>query len=308
MDNNWQSKLLSEVKLRTKGFSLFKSCTAFNIGSRFRSLLILPTKSSLQDIVRHLHQPQKERYLLLIDEADAFVSDDRAHGYATLLHLRAASEEGRAHFILAGFWSLYEQAVLDYQSPLLNFGSVLTVGALEPEACRALAVEPMEKLNISWESEALVQRLIDQTGQRANLMTVACDQLLYELGREERRISTEHLEKVLSGKRLRDNLVLRDLRTDPDENRMDRILVYAAASGAPGGRFTLTDVIKQLERHAFTPSPEDLKRSLARLELAFILGREGTEYFFQVPLQLELIMADDPALLLQSELRAGKDD
>jgi len=89
---------------------------------------------------------------------------------------------------------------------------------------------------------------------------------------------------------------------------MDRILVYAAASGAPGGRFTLTDVIKQLERHAFTPSPEDLKRSLARLELAFILGREGTEYFFQVPLQLELIMADDPALLLQSELRAGKDD
>ncbi len=185
-------------------------------------------------------------------------------------------------------------------------GLYLCVGALEPEACRALAVEPMQRLNISWESEALVQRLIEQAGQRANLISVTCDQLLYELGLEERRISSSHLEKVLSGSRLRDGLVLRDLSTDPIENRLDRITVYTAASDANKPRFTLADIITQLERQAYNPSAEALKRSLERLVLAFVLGRQGNEYFFQVPLQLDLIMGENTALLLQSELKATK--
>jgi hypothetical protein len=180
------------------------------------------------------------------------------------------------------------------------------VGALELQACHALAVEPMQRLNISWESEDLVQRLIDQTGRRANLITVACNEVLYELGREERTISSEHLQKVLSGSKIRDGLTLRDLSSDPDENRLDRITLYTAASYAKKGRFTLADVITQLERQSYTPSPEALKRSLSRLELAFVLGHQDEEYFFQVPLQLDLIRATDPALLLRSELKAVK--
>jgi hypothetical protein len=33
--------------------------------------------------------------------------------------------------------------VLDYQSPLRNFGETLRVGALEADACRDLATRPM---------------------------------------------------------------------------------------------------------------------------------------------------------------------
>lgn len=267
----------------------------------------LPVGSSLDAVVEHLRKPKRQRHLLLIDEADAFVHDDRKRGYETLQRLRALSEENRAHFILAGFWELYEQAVLDYQSPLLNFGSVLTVGPLEVEACRALAVKPMELLNIRWESPELVERLVEQTGQRANLIATACDDVLYCLDRRERVISARHLDQVLGGARVREQLPLRVLSTDTGEQVLDRILVYSAASGElkTRERFTLGDIIRRLELHGYTPSPNDLKRSLARLELACVFGREHGEYFFQVPLQRDLVLADDPELLLRSELRAA---
>jgi Uma2 family endonuclease len=51
--------------------------------------------------------------------------------------------------------------------------------------------------------------------------------------------------------------------------------------------------------------PEALKNSLARLELAFVLGRSGNQYSHQVPLQRQLILADDTKSLLQAELRAA---
>ena len=48
-----------------------------------------------------------------------------------------------------------------------------------------------------------------------------------------------------------------------------------------------------------------LKQSLARLELAFVLGREGAQYFYQAPLQRDLILADDTEYLMHTELKAS---
>jgi len=62
---------------------------------------------------RSFYTTRDGRVVLLIDEADDFVHADRDKGYATLQTFRAVSEEGRAQFILAGFWSLYKQAALD---------------------------------------------------------------------------------------------------------------------------------------------------------------------------------------------------
>ena len=254
---------------------------------RLAEALGLPPGTSLDTVLEHLHKAREARVVLLIDEADDFVHADREKGYATLQKLRAVSEEGRAHFILAGFWSLYKQAALDYQSPLKNFGRVLTVGALEEGACRALAVQPMERMGIRWESEELLTKLITETGRRANLISIACDAVLHALGQTERTIGNEHLLKALADTRLRDALLgWGDLGEDETESRRDRIVVYATAPLA--NRFSLSDVVKLLESHGYSPGPESLKQSLARLELAFVLGREGAQYFYQVPLQRDL--------------------
>jgi hypothetical protein len=274
------------------------------VTTRLAVALGLPPRTSLDAVLAHLHKPSDARVVLLIDEADAFVHADRRENYAILQKFRAVSEEGRAHFILAGFWSLYQQAALDYQSPLKNFGKVLTVGALEETACRALAVQPMERMGIRWESEELVTTLITQTGRRANLISITCDAVLHVLGQTERIIREEHLHQALSDTRLRDALLgWGDLGEDETESQRDRIVVYATAPLSK--RFSLSDLIKILESHGYSPGPENLKQSLARLELAFVLGREGAQYFYRVPLQRDLILADDTEYLMRTELKAG---
>lgn len=198
--------------------------------ARLAEALGLPPGTDFDATLEHLHKPRDGRVVLLIDEADSFVHADRKKGYATLQKLRAVSEEGRAQFILAGFWSLYKQAALDYQSPLKNFGRVLTVGALEEEACRALAIKPMEQMGIRWESQELLTKLITETGRRANLISIACDAALHALGQTERTIAHEHLLKAFADTRLRDALLgWGDLGEDEIESRRDRIVVYATA-------------------------------------------------------------------------------
>jgi hypothetical protein len=177
------------------------------------------------------------------------------------------------------------------------------LGALERDACRALAVEPMERLGIGWESEALVERLIEETGQRANLISIACDETLGALGPAERTISTATLDAVLDGNRIRDSLLgWGELGPSAAESRLDRIVVYAMVERES---FTLTELLSFLEEAGFAADTEGLKNSLARLELAFVFGRRGNEYFFRVPLQRELIRADDTGQLLRSEIRAA---
>lgn len=90
-------------------------------------------------------------------------SPDAACGYACLNGLRSLSEEGRCYFILAGFWGLYRATSFDYQSPIRNFAEVIQVGALEPEACRDLAVQPM-RADLARAGESLRAAL---TGWRA---------------------------------------------------------------------------------------------------------------------------------------------
>ncbi|EDN69379.1 hypothetical protein BGP_3449 [Beggiatoa sp. PS] len=82
--------------------------------------------------------------------------------YSTLNHFRSLSEEGRCFFIFAGFWNLYDAALLDYHSPIKNFGESVMIGALELEACQQLATEPMTILGISYQSEELVAQIVEK--------------------------------------------------------------------------------------------------------------------------------------------------
>jgi WD40 repeat protein len=263
----------------------------------------LPAGAGLGAVVAALRRVDRRPTVLLVDEADAFVAEDRRAGYRTLQALRALSEEGRAHFVLAGFWELYRHAALDYQSPLKNFGTVLTLGELERDACRALAVEPMRRVGIAWEAEALVERLIDETGQRANLLTIACDEALYALDSTERVLGSAHLDQVLAGQRIRDALQgWGELGATPAESRLDRVVVYTTVRDE---RFTLAQLLERLARAGFAAEPERVKESLARLELAFVVGRSGNAYRYRVPLQRDLILQDDPDAILRAELRAA---
>ena len=185
--------------------------------------------------------------LLLLDEVDRFVEADAATGFKTLHRFRNPSETGKCRFILAGFWSLFEEVSLNYQSPIKNFGEVISLGALEPEACRRLATEPMAAMNLSFASADLVDRLVAVTGGRANLIAIACNEILKSLSQEERRIDSSDLDLALDSDAILEALQGWGSLLGPkraDETRLDRMIVYATAEK---GEFTQKEMLDILE-------------------------------------------------------------
>lgn len=268
------------------------------------SLLGLDTATDLDRLVEFLEsaQPaQTHHYLFLIDEADKFIAHERALGYPILNGLRRLSEQGRCFFILAGFWELYEHAVLDYQSPLKNFAETIQIGALEEEACRQLATVPMHSMKLAYAAPALVDGIVKTTGQRANLIAICCHQILSDIKPDQRIVEAGdvhralHSEKTLDALRGWDQMTLEDAT-----NRLDRIAVYATISMET---FSFEDLIRFLHERGVQVDTQQLDRSLKRLELAFVLGREGDRYVYRVPLFKEMISKDEPAIRLEMELK-----
>ena len=97
----------------------------------------------------------------------------------------------------------------------------------------------------------------------------------------------------------------KQLTADEAERRLDRLVVYATIGD--DASFTHADLLESLERHGERVAPERLQRALDRLELAYVVGREGVEYTYRVPLMVERLRARRPEVLLRGELARNED-
>jgi len=249
--------------------------------------------------------------LLLIDETDLFLRAEAEQGYPQLGALRALSEEGRCHFMLAGFWDLYEAVTLDFASPLRNFGEVIHVGSLEEDACRALATEPMARLGVHFASPDLPQRLVAACGRRANLVAITCQQLLNQLDRGQRVLDAAQVHAALVSEPVIDALAgWARLSPDPVACRIDRIVVYQVAAAQLTGSgergIALVDLLATFDAAGARVDPEQVRQSLARLQLAYVIRREadGLPFVFAVPVFATQFQREEVVALLQRELQA----
>jgi hypothetical protein len=255
-------------------------------------------RDKLNDYLADL--PTQQQRLLLLDEADVFIRDEIANGYPMLSHFRSLSDEGRCHFILAGFWDLHQAAVLDYFSPVKNFGELITIGALELKACRELATKPMTLLGIHYAQDELVEQIITATGQRPNLVATVCDELK-NLAGERRELNAEDVTNALQSQTVTDALKgWESLTNDKQAARLDRIIVYATVEK---DTFKLSDVVRVLDEHDYIYTTEQLTQSLARLELAFIIQHTDEVYCYCVPLFREMLMKQEIEVLLTEDLK-----
>ena len=265
--------------------------------------LDLPAETSWDEVYEQLRRPEPGRYrLLLLDEMDVFVQQDAAHGYSVLREFRNLASEQSCYFILAGFWHLYESGLLGFHSPLRNFGETLQIGALEPDACRQLITQPMQHLNLRYAAPELVQQIIDDTGRRANLIAIVCNEIVRNIDAGSRVIEAAQVRQALDSREVSTALEgWRELSGDDARaNRLDRVVVYAMAEAGP---FTQTDLMRRLEALSYPYVLEDLRRCLLRLELAFILYRQDSSYGFQVPLFQALRRMEEPEEQLRRETR-----
>ena len=272
------------------------------ITSPLADLLDLPFDSSLSEIISYLkHQINKKqkKYLFLIDEADDFIQYERKNKYKVLKALRTLSEGGNCAFILAGFWYLYDYSVLDYQSPLANFGEILELGCLESKACQQLATEPMATMGIKFAGQDLIELILKQTGQRPNLIAICCHEILKNWDNRERIISLENVKQALNSDAIkRDLRRWKNLTSIEAETNIDRAIVYTMIKHE---KFNFTELVTCLKHQDFDFKVADLERSLARLTLAFIIRLEEPDYFWQVPLFYQPLRAMDLSVFLDAE-------
>ncbi len=302
-----KSSLLKAVQRRLHGHPHtvchYVSLRDHRLAPRMALQFGLLADTPLEAIVDHLQaQYEGKRLYLLIDEADLFFRDESSNGYVQLSTLRALSEEGRCWFMLAGFWDLYATAVLDYQSPLRNFGEVLAIGGLERTACRELATEPLRKLRLGFDNERLVDRLIDASGQRANLVAILCQECLEALLPGERVIEARHLTQALASQAVQDALAgWGRLSQDEAACRLDRIVVYQTAQQ---GQTSLVALAQLLLDDGIRGDAQALRQSLARLQLAYVLRKHDADYRFAIPLLQDQFEPSEVELLLHQELAA----
>ncbi|UXI70376.1 ATP-binding protein [Tahibacter amnicola] len=278
---------------------LYISLRDHRLAPRLATQCGLPVDTSLDAVVAHLlRQHPGRRLLVMIDEADPFFRHDACHHYAELSALRAISEEGHCHFLLAGFWDLYAAAALDYQSPLRNFGEVITVGGLEPEACQELATVPLHLLNLHFADSGLIGRIIRASGYRANLVAILCQECLEGLQQGERVILEGHVDRAMRSQATLDALAGWGRLTHEDAaSRLDRIIVYYVALN---GSATLSQIVLLTGTQGADIDVDTLRRAFARLQLAFVLARQDDTYRFAVPLfQTQFEPAELPVYLAQ---------
>ena len=273
-----------------------------SLQAKLAKALCLPLKTDLETLLEALaNVPEGQYRLILIDEADLFVREEMQNGYPTLNHFRSLSEEGHCYFIFAGFWDLYDAALLDYHSPIKNFGEPIIIGALEAEACQQLATQPMAMLGIQYADKHLVEDILIKTGQRANLIAIVCDEMLKNLDKQQHKLDQQDVTRALQSQAVQGALVgWRRLSGDEDAARLDRIIVCATITQ---GEFTLTDVMTILDQHHYIYTTEQLNQSLARLELAFIIQRHNLCYHYCVPLFQEILRDQDVKALLTQEFK-----
>ena len=75
---------------------------------------------------------------------------------------------------------------------------------------------------------------------------------------------------------------------------------------AAAGQFTQPDLMRRLEELEFPYAVEELRRSLLRLELAFIFHHKDGQYGYQVPLFRHLRRQEEPDEQLRREVDEAK--
>ncbi|SFV67254.1 hypothetical protein MNB_SV-12-496 [hydrothermal vent metagenome] len=259
----------------------------------------LKTKS-LEELVEYLSQ-QRQKAVILLDEVDPFVRDEKKDGYKILDAMRKLSEEGHCKFILAGYWELYRYSVLDNQSPLKNFGEIIELGALEYEACQAMIKEPMAQLGIGFEEERSVTEIIEKTGQRPNLIAIICNRLIKNLGKTKRVIAHTEVEAVFNDKKLYELFESwKELDEDVRAGSIDKLIVYAMVGQE---RFRLKELVEKLKALGINIAMSEIEKSLSRLKIGYIIERDNEGvYGFMLPLFREYILKDEYEVKLEVEI------
>ena len=252
--------------------------------------------STLENIEEYILNSNKP-YIFLIDEVDGFIKSEGQDSYKILDTFRSLTQEGKAYFIMAGFWELYYQATYDYHSPIKNFGEIITVDKLEDDACVKLLLEPMSALNLSFKnlnnsSNNDAVFIINSLGKRANLIATVANEIVENLDSLRFEINNDDIRNALNSRKVLANFNSWQKLTDSKfKSYIDKFIVYHTIGL---DSFIIRKIINLFKKIGVEKvTIDEIKESLDRLELSYILVREGKSYFYTIPLFQNHLQRED---------------
>jgi outer membrane protein assembly factor BamB len=266
-------------------------------------------QATFEELLQSL--PVDQPLVMLLDEVDRLVLNDRATGWRLFYHLRALVNSGRAQVILCGERTLRD-ALQDPAGPLFNFANEMPLGPLDFRAVEALVIQPMRQLEIELVDEsATVQRIYDVTSGHPNVVQRLCRRLVGRLnerlfeqmkGQTTRQITLDDVDAVINDPQFQEEDFLNTYwdRATP----LEKIITLLMAGEAKVYR--LIAVMNLLAAQDLRPPPDVAKAALDRLvSLRAILKRSQQGYEFAVKAFPRVLanttIAEDQLLVLKSE-------
>ncbi|MCW9045244.1 MAG: hypothetical protein OQK35_02830 [Alphaproteobacteria bacterium] len=168
-------------------------------------------ESIVKEIFNFLEASPSHSFLLLLDEADAFIEAEEERDYQNIRYLGALMEKSarRFRFIMAGLHNS-QRSAKQPNNPLARLGAPIFIGPftdLDRYAGLRLITEPMAVMGYEFEDQSLTLRILSQSNYYPVLIHIYCEELLKILHLEKNDligppfiIRKEHLDKAYNRK------------------------------------------------------------------------------------------------------------
>jgi len=265
-----------------------------------------PRRASSEPVrFRELLHPSSKAVpiVLLLDETDRLIANDRANDWHLFRELRALTNIGCAQVVLSGERSLRD-ALRDPNGPLFNFADEIALGPLGYRAVAELITHPMKQMGVEFADEsATVRRVFDFTSGHPNIVQRLCRRLIELLNEQGSRLITlDGISAVIHDPRFQEEDFLGTYweRATP----LEQIISLLMAQDARPCR--LQSILDVLAFHGLHPKPQVAKAALERLvDLRCILKRTQAGYAYAVtafPLVIaNTTTAEDLLIVLKSQ-------
>ncbi len=236
--------------------------------------------------------------VILLDEVDALLENDRQHGHALFGVFRALSQENRCRFVFCGERVLYRQ-LHAADSPLFNFCDAIQLGYLQEQAVWRIVQEPMQTMGVSIQNQdEVIAEIINLSSCHPNLVQYLCQQMILEANsRHSRVITSLDLAQVRHSSQFHEFFLQ---VTWGNTTALERVITLLVADHE---LLSLGDMEDLLARRGFAVPQDTLNQAIAGLRLYSILIKEGQHYRFASRVFAEIIHESQEIDVLLTSLR-----
>ena len=257
----------------------------------------------IKQLTQWLDSDDGNRLLLLLDEADNFLTADSQAGrgavggeFPTLQRLKGLMAVSGRRFkaVFAGLHQV-QRFHDSSNTPVAHGGNDILVGPLGSLDAYHLVVDPMNALGYKFESPDLVWRLLLLTNYQASLVQIVCEALVRELSRRDLPggggrilITAGDVESVYAKREVR-NLIVQRFRWTINLDSRYRVIALVVAlqslDSEPGDTFTPKDLHEYCEMFwpiGFGPgvlSDKEFERYLNEMVGLGVLHRQGEDRY-----------------------------